>query len=71
MAEYLLDFIVVLPPSRGQANDDDLIKQFTSLYPYVTAFSLMTYDFSNPQRPGKLIFSSFTKQVSCQNVYKF
>ena len=52
MAESLFDFIIVLPPSRGQANDEDLVQQFTSLYPYVTAFSLMTYDFSNPQRPG-------------------
>lgn len=52
MAESLLDLILVLPPSRGQPNDEDLIQQFSALHPYVSAFSLMTYDFSNPQRPG-------------------
>lgn len=56
MAENLLDFILVLPPSRGQPSDDELIKKFDELHPYVTAFSLMTYDFSNAQRPGCLLY---------------
>lgn len=44
--------ILVIPPKRGK---EELFssKHFEALYDYVTAFSLMTYDFSNSHRPGK------------------
>ncbi|KAL1498160.1 hypothetical protein ABEB36_009003 [Hypothenemus hampei] len=46
-----LDFILVIPPKRG---DSHLFteKHFDTLYDHVTAFSLMTYDYSNPRMPG-------------------
>lgn len=46
-----LDFILVIPPKRGQR---DLFseEEFDALYDLVTAFSLMTYDYSSPQMPG-------------------
>ncbi|CAG9773867.1 unnamed protein product [Ceutorhynchus assimilis] len=45
-----LDFILVVPPKRNA--DLFTSKQFDALYDYVTAFSLMTYDFADPTRPG-------------------
>ncbi|KAJ8923208.1 hypothetical protein NQ315_001763 [Exocentrus adspersus] len=46
-----LETILVIPPKRGKENlfND---KHFDALYDFVTAFSLMTYDFSNPYMPG-------------------
>ncbi|CAH1108406.1 unnamed protein product [Psylliodes chrysocephalus] len=46
-----LDCILVIPPKRGQ---EELFtdEHFDALYDHVTAFSLMTYDFSNPRAPG-------------------
>lgn len=46
-----LDTILVIPPRRGRNlpfSDD----HFNELYDHVTAFSLMSYDYSNPRRPG-------------------
>lgn len=50
-AQNKLDFILVIPPKRSQRGlfSD---KEFDALYEFVTAFSLMTYDFSHPERPG-------------------
>ncbi|XP_060521528.1 chitinase domain-containing protein 1 [Cylas formicarius] len=46
-----LDTILVIPPKRG---NHELFNgnHFEALYDHVTAFSLMTYDYSNPQMPG-------------------
>lgn len=46
--------IIVVPPKRGKEEIFDH-KHFEALYDSVTAFSLMTYDFSSPHRPGKLL----------------
>ncbi|XP_056637560.1 chitinase domain-containing protein 1 [Diorhabda sublineata] len=43
--------ILVIPPKRGK-EELFIDKHFEALYDYVTAFSLMTYDFSNPSQPG-------------------
>ncbi|KAI7815376.1 chitinase-domain containing protein [Rhyzopertha dominica] len=51
MKKEKLDLILVVPPKRG--NEIPFTEsQYDSLYNYVTGFSLMTYDFSNPHRPG-------------------
>lgn len=49
-----LDTILVVPPLRDDKAHLDLFssKHFEALYPLIAAFSLVTYDFSNPQRPG-------------------
>ncbi|KAK4874178.1 hypothetical protein RN001_013538 [Aquatica leii] len=49
--ENRLDLILVIPPEREQVQPFTP-EQFEALYDYVTAFSLMTYDYSNIQRPG-------------------
>lgn len=46
------EFILVIPPMRGFKPELFDKEHFYNLYSHVTAFSLMTYDFSNPQRPG-------------------
>ncbi|KAF5302598.1 hypothetical protein FQA39_LY10216 [Lamprigera yunnana] len=46
-----LDLILVIPPRRKEM-DLFTSDHFNTLYDYVTAFSLMTYDYSNIQRPG-------------------
>ncbi|EFA08676.1 chitinase domain-containing protein 1 [Tribolium castaneum] len=46
-----LDTILVIPPKRGR-NLPFSEDHFNALYDHVTAFSLMTYDYSNPRRPG-------------------
>lgn len=52
MKKEKLDLILVVPPKRG--NEIPFTEsQYDSLYNYVTGFSLMTYDFSNPHRPGR------------------
>lgn len=56
MAEHLksekLEFVLVVPPYRDDMHELFSQKNFEKLFPYVTAFSLMTYDFSTLQRPG-------------------
>lgn len=47
-----LKLILVIPPFREEMHNLFSDKHFEHLYPHVTAFSLMTYDFSNVQRPG-------------------
>uniref|UniRef100_A0A023FVB6 Chitinase domain-containing protein 1 n=1 Tax=Amblyomma parvum TaxID=251391 RepID=A0A023FVB6_AMBPA len=49
-----LDLILVIPPAVYQGDVPGMFskKDFDNLYSHVTAFSLMTYDFSSPQRPG-------------------
>lgn len=46
--------ILVIPPPVYPGNVDGMFgkTEFDELLPYVDAFSLMTYDFSNPSRPG-------------------
>jgi chitinase domain-containing protein 1 len=46
------DLILVIPPVRKEMVDLFSKKHFEALYPHMTAFSLMTYDYSNVQRPG-------------------
>ncbi|XP_055638349.1 chitinase domain-containing protein 1 [Toxorhynchites rutilus septentrionalis] len=46
------DCILVIPPARKETYDLFSRQHFETLAPIVTAFSLMTYDFSNLQRPG-------------------
>ncbi|XP_048758386.2 chitinase domain-containing protein 1-like isoform X1 [Ostrea edulis] len=47
-------FILVIPPPVYPGNIAGMFgkSEFDELVPYVDAFSLMTYDFSNPSRPG-------------------
>ena len=47
-----LDLILVIPPLRGREPEAFTTEDFQQLADDVTAFSLMTYDFSSPQRPG-------------------
>lgn len=49
-----LETILVVPPLRDDKAHLELFssKHFEALYPLIAAFSLVTYDFSNPQRPG-------------------
>lgn len=46
--------ILVVPPLRDDKAHLELFssKHFEALYPLIAAFSLVTYDFSNAQRPG-------------------
>lgn len=46
-----LDTVLVVPPLRDQM-DFFSKKHFDALYPLITAFSLVTYDYSNIERPG-------------------
>ncbi|XP_053610850.1 chitinase domain-containing protein 1 [Plodia interpunctella] len=48
--DYLL--ILVYPPFRGYPTDEFYIQAYDDIYPYVDAVSVMTYDFSSPQKPG-------------------
>lgn len=50
LKRHNLEFILVVPPKRQRDNFDN--SHYEQLYDYVAGFSLMTYDFSNPQRPG-------------------
>ncbi|XP_044738709.1 chitinase domain-containing protein 1 [Chrysoperla carnea] len=47
-----LDFILVIPPMRGDDTEIFDATHFDQLSNSVTAFSLMTYDYSNIQKPG-------------------
>lgn len=47
-----LDLILVVPPLRDHMHDLFSAEHFNELYSSVTAFSLMTYDFSTIERPG-------------------
>lgn len=55
MNEDDLKLILVYPPFRGFPTDEFFIQAFNDIYPYVEAVSVMTYDFSSPQKPGKNI----------------
>ncbi|PZC78858.1 chitinase domain-containing protein 1 [Helicoverpa armigera] len=52
MSEEDLSLILVYPPYRGYPADEFFIQAFNDIYPYVEAVSVMTYDFSTPQKPG-------------------
>ncbi|CAG9857856.1 unnamed protein product [Phyllotreta striolata] len=48
-----LETVLVIPPKRGTDTSGLFTDQhFDALYEHVTAFSLMTYDFSSPRSPG-------------------
>lgn len=47
-----LDVILVIPPTRKETVELFTPDHFEKLYPWVTAFSLMTYDYSSVSRPG-------------------
>lgn len=47
-----LKLILVIPPYRQQAASMFTNQHFDQLYKHIYKFSLMTYDFSNIQRPG-------------------
>lgn len=46
-----LETVLVVPPLRNQM-DFFSRKHFEALYPLISAFSLVTYDYSNIERPG-------------------
>jgi chitinase domain-containing protein 1 len=52
--DHQKEFILVIPPIRGNLGDRQPFsaQNFAFLVPYVDYFSLMTYDYSSPQRPG-------------------
>ncbi|XP_013787202.1 chitinase domain-containing protein 1-like [Limulus polyphemus] len=54
MRNNFMDFILVIPPPLYHRNKPGMFthEDFVRLAPFVTAFSLMTYDYSNPERPG-------------------
>ncbi|CAG9564648.1 unnamed protein product [Danaus chrysippus] len=52
MSEDNYHLILVYPPFRGYPSDDFFVQAFNEIHPYVDAVSVMTYDFSNPQKPG-------------------
>lgn len=56
MANHLkshnLELVLVVPPYREDMHELFTRKNYEMLFPHVTAFSLMTYDFSSLQRPG-------------------
>ncbi|XP_036343686.1 chitinase domain-containing protein 1-like, partial [Rhagoletis pomonella] len=47
-----LRLILVIPPYRQEVPNFFTERHFNQLYKHVYAFSLMTYDYSNVQRPG-------------------
>lgn len=52
--EHDLDLILVIPPPLHSGGQKGIFlrEDFLNLVDHVTGFSLMTYDYSNPQRPG-------------------
>lgn len=62
MKKQNLELILVVPPKRNEKDAFDSV-HYEKLYDYVAGFSLMTYDFSNPQRPGaRFIFVCGSKK---------
>lgn len=51
-----METILVVPALRKEMYDLFSKQHFDALYPVISAFSLMTYDFSNLQRPGKIYY---------------
>lgn len=47
-----LKFVLVVPPSRKETVELFTPEHFEKLYPHVSGFSLMTYDYSSYQHPG-------------------
>uniref|UniRef100_A0A1Q3F9M5 Chitinase domain-containing protein 1 n=1 Tax=Culex tarsalis TaxID=7177 RepID=A0A1Q3F9M5_CULTA len=52
LTEGGFECILVIPPARKETYDLFSRRHFESLVPVVSAFSLMTYDYSTVQRPG-------------------
>lgn len=48
-----METVLVIPPVRKEMYDLFAKQHFDALYPVISWFSLMTYDFSSIQRPGK------------------
>lgn len=47
-----LAVMLVYPPFRGYPSDEFFIQAFNDFYPYLHGLILMTYDYSDPQKPG-------------------
>jgi len=58
-----LELILVIPPSQRGGPDMFHEAHFEALWEHVTAFSLMTYDYSTMQRPGANAPLYWMKQV--------
>lgn len=54
LRENNMETILVIPALRQEMYDLFSRHHFDALYPVISSFSLMTYDFSNLQRPGEL-----------------
>lgn len=52
LTEGGFECILVIPPARKETYDLFSKRHFETLVPVVSAFSLMTYDYSTVQRPG-------------------
>lgn len=53
LRSHNMETVLVIPPFRKEMYDLFSRQHFDALYPVITWFSLMTYDFSSIQRPGK------------------
>lgn len=53
----------MVPPIRGAEYNFFTAGSFEALYPVMEAFSLVTYDYSNPQRPGANAPLSWARQA--------
>ncbi|XP_018052328.1 PREDICTED: chitinase domain-containing protein 1 [Atta colombica] len=62
LKKHNLDIILAVPPSRGAQVKLFSKQEFDELASYVNAFSLMTYDYSNIQRPGPNSPFDWTRQ---------
>lgn len=65
--------VLVIPPIRGADYNFFTSENFETLYPVMEAFSLVTYDFSNPQRPGAnapLMWARQCVENICPNTIK-
>lgn len=68
LKKHNLELILVVPPKRNHKDAFDNT-HYEKLYDYVAGFSLMTYDFSNLQRPGEQInFNDSTARINFFNV---
>ncbi|GFU30982.1 chitinase domain-containing protein 1 [Nephila pilipes] len=54
LKEHKLELILAIPPSSYYGDQTGMFvrQDFENLIKYVSAFSLMSYDYSSPQRPG-------------------
>lgn len=53
LRNHNMETVLVIPPFRKEMYDLFSKQHYDALYPVISWFSLMTYDFSSIQRPGK------------------